>query len=269
LRSRHSGLMKWVAAAVDFALAIVVLMKTYSYLREGVWFARFGRSQLLPQYKIDPERTYEKDALVGRPRSVSWRFATSPAGPMHVLGVLFKTPTLVAAVSVVSMIFARWSPEVVAVGFALCLVLLVVTALLTAVTLRLVLGPYDALNPDLRLPRLIRTHIYNDGKSIGIYVLALLFVTVVGFTAVYANVGGAIAGAFTEQQSVDPIRWLYFTLTGAATVGYGDVHAQSDFARSLVILQMGAGSLVLAWALAAFFGEGPSNDSNSQPDSLA
>jgi hypothetical protein len=97
--------------------------------------------------------------------------------------------------------------------------------------------------------------LYNDGSSVGIYLLMLPFVTLAGFTSVYANLSGAISGAFNGDQSVDPVRWFYFTITGASTVGYGDIFAKSDVARVFVIFQLGAGSLVLAWALASFFAE--------------
>ena len=65
--------------------------------------------------------------------------------------------------------------------------------------------------------------------------MTLLFLVVAVFAAGYfglARSNGEFVGLDTKTDS------LYFTISTAATVGFGDIHAESQLARALVTLQM-------------------------------
>ena len=56
------------------------------------------------------------------------------------------------------------------------------------------------------------------------------------FAAVYYLTGLAQPGSFTEP--MDKTGAMYFTVTVFSTVGFGDITARSDLARTLVTVQM-------------------------------
>lgn len=65
----------------------------------------------------------------------------------------------------------------------------------------------------------------------------------VGFAVVYYLMAEAAPGGFTEPLS--RMAALYFTVTVATTVGFGDIAAQTDAARAVVTVQMLANLLLL------------------------
>ena len=56
------------------------------------------------------------------------------------------------------------------------------------------------------------------------------------FAAAYFVIGLTQADSFT--QPMDKVGAMYFTVTVLSTVGFGDITAKTDFARSLVTVQM-------------------------------
>ncbi len=86
-----------------------------------------------------------------------------------------------------------------------------------------------------------------DSVRIDGLILSMVAV-IVGFAFLYYGLGAhdptEVAGLETKVDA------LYFTLTTTTTVGYGDIHATGQFARTLVMLQM-LFSLVLLTAAAS------------------
>lgn len=72
------------------------------------------------------------------------------------------------------------------------------------------------------------------------------------FAATYTLMSQAQPAAFTEPMSRTDA--LYFTVTVFATVGFGDISAESPAARIVVTLQMIANLLLLGVALRAVLG---------------
>ncbi len=56
------------------------------------------------------------------------------------------------------------------------------------------------------------------------------------FASVYFVIGGSQAGSFT--QPMNKVGAMYFTVTVLSTVGFGDITAKTDLARTLVTVQM-------------------------------
>jgi hypothetical protein len=61
-------------------------------------------------------------------------------------------------------------------------------------------------------------------------------IAVVGYAAIYASVASYDAAAFSEP--LDRVGALYLSVATASTVGFGDIHARSDAARIVVMLQI-------------------------------
>lgn len=76
--------------------------------------------------------------------------------------------------------------------------------------------------------------------------IAIASSAIVMFASVHLVLSSHDAAAFSEP--LDRIDALYFALTTATTVGYGDIHAQSDAARIVVMVQMVTSVVVLGSA---------------------
>jgi len=72
------------------------------------------------------------------------------------------------------------------------------------------------------------------------------------FAAVYYLTGLAQAASFT--QPMDKVDAMYFTVTVFSTVGFGDITAKTDVARTLVTIQMLFNLVVLGLVAKVIFG---------------
>jgi hypothetical protein len=72
------------------------------------------------------------------------------------------------------------------------------------------------------------------------------------FAAVNYLTGQAQADSFT--QPMDKIDAMYFTVTVFSTVGFGDITAKSDLARTLVTVQMLVNLVVIGLVAKVIFG---------------
>src|SRR5664279_3694142 len=72
------------------------------------------------------------------------------------------------------------------------------------------------------------------------------------FAAVYYLTGQAQAASFT--QPMDKVDAMYFTVTVFSTVGFGDITAKTDLARTLVTIQMLFNLVVLGLVAKVIFG---------------
>jgi hypothetical protein len=101
---------------------------------------------------------------------------------------------------------------------------------------------------------------YPQLRAIESLVFASL-VVVVAFAAAYLGMSTQDAGAFNEE--LEHTSSLYFTITTLATVGYGDITAQSDAARVIVMIQMIADVAVLGAAIRMILGRARSRIGSS------
>ena len=72
------------------------------------------------------------------------------------------------------------------------------------------------------------------------------------FAAVYYLTGQAQADSFT--QPMDKVDAMYFTVTVFSTVGFGDITAKTDLARTLVTIQMLVNLVVIGLVAKVIFG---------------
>jgi formate hydrogenlyase subunit 4 len=72
------------------------------------------------------------------------------------------------------------------------------------------------------------------------------------FAAVFYLTGNAQPGSFSEP--MDKIGALYFTVTVFSTVGFGDITAKTDLARTLVTIQMLFNLVVIGLVAKVIFG---------------
>jgi len=72
------------------------------------------------------------------------------------------------------------------------------------------------------------------------------------FAAVYYITGHSQVGSFTEP--MDKIGAMYFTVTVFSTVGFGDITAKTDLARTLVTFQMLFNLVVIGLVAKVIFG---------------
>lgn len=251
-----------LADALLLLAAALSVAKTSAYVIETGWFAVRGHT-LREHYHNCPNRTYALDRENGRPRPLSidsdsregsgvWRRAWELA---------FKAPIVVTINYIVIAMCARWGSAPVLVAVAAASAVLGVCMVLSPVVFRLTLGPYDALNPDLRVWRPLAKRIYLSPSPssatavLTLYSLALIILTIMSFSAAYTALG-AIPGIVTDAPytSTSPVRWLYSAVSVSATEGLGDIRVQSDWVRLLVMAQMLLGPLALTWVVTAFFG---------------
>ena len=79
-----------------------------------------------------------------------------------------------------------------------------------------------------------------------------VFVIVIAFASAYLNMSRNDSEAFNEL--LTRTGSLYFTITTLATVGYGDIHAKTDNARIVVMVQMVADVAVLGASVKLILG---------------
>ena len=88
-------------------------------------------------------------------------------------------------------------------------------------------------------------------------------VMVIAFAISYLNMSQRHAEAFNVV--LERTTSLYFTLTTLATVGYGDIHAQTDAARIVVMIQMVFNVAVIGTTVRAILGTARHRGGRSAP----
>src|SRR5664279_1185986 len=84
------------------------------------------------------------------------------------------------------------------------------------------------------------------------------------FAAVFYLTGQTQPDSFTEP--MDKIGAMYFTVTVFSTVGFGDITAKTDLARTLVTIQMLLNLVVLGLVAKVIFGAVDRGVKHRQPD---
>jgi hypothetical protein len=155
---------------------------------------------------------------------------------------------------------------VLGVAIALCSIL----ALMMAVLRRLVLGSRDWETSDVQLPEFFSEWAVSTeaGANNSVYFLVLVYLSIVGFAALYFSMEVIDGSGFAHFGSASVITALYLSITTLATVGYGDIHAVSDLARVAVIVQISTGPLLLSWLLSALLASREGNRSRANPVSV-
>jgi hypothetical protein len=173
------------------------------------------------------------------------------------LRATFTAPAVIVVASVVQ--FGAGSSEhsimtyALGIATALCSILVVVTAVLR----RLAFGVNDWKTSDVQLPNLPSISrwavIQENGTNKSVYFLVLVYLSVLGFSALYNALGATDPSGFAPAGEASSwITWLYFSFATLATVGYGDIHPVSDAAKVAVTCQIASGPLLLSWLLAVF-----------------
>jgi voltage-gated potassium channel len=88
-------------------------------------------------------------------------------------------------------------------------------------------------------------------------------VMVIAFAISYLNLSHRHADAFNVD--LERTSSLYFTVTTLATVGYGDIHAQTDAARIVVMIQMVFNVAVIGTTVRAILGTAKHRGGRSTP----
>jgi hypothetical protein len=90
-------------------------------------------------------------------------------------------------------------------------------------------------------------------------------VMVIAFAISYLNMSRRHVESFNVV--LERTSSLYFTLTTLATVGYGDIHAQTDAARIVVMIQMVFNVAVIGTTVRAILGTARHRGGRSAPGS--
>lgn len=184
----------------------------------------------------------------------------------------FTAPAVVVSGAVVAFACSHEDQPVLTltlgIGLATCSALVV----LTAVIRRMLFGADDWKTSDVQVPAgglfggwaMAR----EKGANKSVYFLVIVYLSVLGFAALYLAIGVTEPSAFVGAgDGASRITWLYFSLTTLATVGYGDIHPESTGAMIAVSSQIAAGALLLSWLLAAFLSS-PAVDEGASDDAL-
>jgi hypothetical protein len=182
---------------------------------------------------------------------------------------LYTTPAVVTLSSVLQFAVAPESPDGIRVALGVAIALCVMLALVMAVLRRLILGSRDWETSDVQLPRFASGWAVSLEPSANnsIYFLVLVYLSTLGFAALYFSLALSDPTAFANFGHASVITALYLSITTLATVGYGDIHATSNLARIAIILQVSTGPLILSWLLSVFL-TAPSKPSDSEQTRL-
>jgi hypothetical protein len=257
---RHNGLVLVVAGLVDAVVAVLVTIKVAAYVWELGWMVRGGAVRLRREYmwryrrKELPTREDERNA--GRPLVITFVGHTLPG---RILGLALTAPGIIVLSALLSLSVAASTPRWLALWIAFSVASLLILMCATSLIARALLGPLDRLNPDVGVGGFENG---TDGllypssdpaqeNPYGRYLFVLLACLTIGFTTVYANASEAVAHAFTGGASADPIRWLYFTSTFAATFSASDLAPGNNVGRVLVCAQLGCAVVVAGTLIAS------------------
>jgi voltage-gated potassium channel len=97
----------------------------------------------------------------------------------------------------------------------------------------------------------VRRQLHNRSEDIHTLLMLLPLVAMVfalGFFVLEEHSPGQLSGVSTRTDA------LYFTLSTLTTVGYGDVHAEGQLARGMVILQLVFNAVFVAAAVSTVVG---------------
>lgn len=176
---------------------------------------------------------------------------------------LWTTPSVITIGSLVLFTMGPDTSGGVALVLGVAIALGSVLALVMAVLRRLVLGSRDWETSDVQLPEFFSEWAVSTeaGANNSVYFLVLVYLSIVGFAALYFSMEAIDGSAFAHFGSASVITALYLSITTLATVGYGDIHAVSDLARVAVIVQISTGPLLLSWLLSTLLASREGNTS--------
>jgi mRNA-degrading endonuclease RelE of RelBE toxin-antitoxin system len=177
-----------------------------------------------------------------------WRQAALPA---------FTLPVVTTACAVGALSLP--ASDVLTVTLGVLTAGCVLAILLIAVLRRMVLGDDEWRTSDLNPRRFgipSEWALANDRRAKrSVYLLALIYLQIIGFGALYAVIHRVDPSAFSLGGNEEtPLTWVYLSVATVATVGFGDVHARSTAAEAAVVAQIGTGPLILTWLLANLAG---------------
>lgn len=86
---------------------------------------------------------------------------------------------------------------------------------------------------------------------------------VYAFSSLYLSMSVLTSGSFNEQLS--PVSSLYFTVSVFTTVGFGDIHPDTDLARGIVTVQMVLGFILIGVGARILFAVGRRAAGSSGP----
>jgi hypothetical protein len=233
-----------IAACMDSIFGVLIVRKLIAYLVS--WSdtlgpngerLRYDRMEWYHHGKTSPW-SYVDELRAGRSRTYTTTsdigFPNSVLDKLH--GYAFKAPTVVLMAAIASVSIAPFVPKHLAFAMASAIAALVLAVVATSLLNRLVMGPFDQFNPDLRPGKATEKRLHDPSSSSLIpYVLVMLVLNIVGFTAVYANTGHALPSAFTGNESGDILQWFYFSLTLGQAPG---IDPASDIGLLFVVLQV-------------------------------
>jgi hypothetical protein len=127
---------------------------------------------------------------------------------------------------------------------------------LNAVVRRFVLGSFDIVHWDLRLPRFTAEWAIQKeaGSNRSIYFLLVTVLVVCGFAALFCGMDAVDNHAFevAPGASKTGLVWVYFSLITLATVGLGDVQPHTLAGQIAVGGEVLCGPVLLAWLIAMY-----------------
>jgi Ion channel len=243
-----------VKAVVFWVLLVIVSVKDFAYLWTVGWFVARGGEHAERLRNHDPTLRANAPAAANPVDRLLARLVPAHSRVGTGLLALYTTPSVVTFAAIGVFAFGRSGDASLRLAVASAVALCVMLALVIAVLRRLVLGEYDAETSDVQLPAFTKNWAASrdDGANNTVYFLVLLYLSTVGFAALYFALALGSTNALAHFGVPSVSSSLYFSVITLATVGYGDVHATSTAAKWIVMAQISTGPLLLSWLLAVF-----------------
>jgi Ion channel len=243
------------------ALTLVVI-KDLAYAWTTVEFIRIGGDLADRLRDGDGAAVPHFPALMNPFDRLLLRLAGGEALVQKLARTAFTAPAVIVGASLTQ--FACGASQHItltrALGIAIALCSIFVLA--TAVLRRLALGVNDWKTSDVQVPAMGRFSRWamrdEPGTNKLVYFLVIVYLSVLGFAALYVAFGVGDPTGFMQQgepmptESTSWITWLYFSFATLATVGYGDITPVSDAAKIAITCEIAVGPLLLSWLLAVF-----------------
>lgn len=175
-----------------------------------------------------------------------------------VVNLVWTTYAVVPLLSAATLVAGEWSwahaGVVFASGLAAAIAALVLA--ITAVLRRFVLGSFDTVHWDLRLPAFTKDWAIQvePGSNRSVFFMLVTAVLVLGFASLFCGLNMMSPGTFhlawrSEHSSV---AWLYFSLVTLATVGLGDIVPATIGGQIAVGSEIICGPILLGWLIAMY-----------------
>ncbi len=208
---------------ISWILTILLLLKTIEMLIQSIITSRFTEFS-----EAELKKSFPISRFVNKVR----------------LGKLFRVPVLILFSSIIAY-FPECLSDLTLYVLASAIFVTLWVLLFHSFAIRFNLGSSDKYlryfnfdyqwgNLNQRLPN-IDTNI--NQRHIILYIVALVFVTMLGYSPIYLTVAHYDPSAFTGASN-SAIDYLYFSVVSFTTVGYGDILPKSDFSKLLVISEI-------------------------------